>query len=138
MKRIFLSLTIFFLLFSSNLQAEDFSSLWEKLDDDFNMVWMAGYISGLRGGKIATEAYQAIPKSSLDSRQKLISFVLSKAQNIDAKSVVRVINDLYEDSANSQLHYQFLFFPAAARLLGYPEKEINETLILLRQSTVKE
>jgi len=137
MKRIFLFLTIFFLLFSSKLQAKDFFSLWQELGDDFNMVWMAGYISGLQAGKITTEAYQVIPKSSLDSRQKLISFVLSKAQNIDAKSVVRVINHLYEDSTNSQVHYQFLFFPAAARLLGYPENEINKTLILLRQSTLK-
>lgn len=111
--------------------AKDYKSNWKDIDDNSKYMYYRGLISGISWRNTINEIELKGIKEK-DSRQRLILYVTSNINRIDPQSVTRIISELYNDSTNAQLHPDIIFFPAAAKLLGYPENEISEVLRILR------
>jgi len=112
--------------------AKDYKSNWSALDDGSKFMYYRGLISGISWQNAINKMQEAKEK---DARHRLILYVIGNIERLDAQSVLRVISELYNDPSNAQLHPDVIFFPAAAKLLGYPEKELAEGLRILRAAS---
>jgi hypothetical protein len=133
MKNKYIIAMILSLIFITGTKAMDYLGWWKDTHQNLKNFWAQGMIDGLTWGNAMEEIKKIENK---DARQRMMSYVYANIDKVDNTAVIRVMNDFYNDSANSQLHIGILFFPAAAKLLGYPEEEIKEGLEILRKASV--
>ncbi len=136
MKRIILIASIIFVSLVSRSFATDYASIWFLGDGETakiqNQFFVKGFTQGISWAKTFSEFVQTVPPSKWDVRQRLMFNVFSNTKKIEASAVEHIMSSLYKDPVNTQIHPNLIFFAAAAKLLGFPENEVAETLRLFR------
>ena len=135
MKRIFLLSAVFLASLVSTSFAKDYASGWlsgGEAGKAYNQMFVKGFGQGISWAKTFVEFIKTVPRSDWDTRQRVMFHVFSNADKVDDSAAERMMTSLYTDPANAQIHRNLIFFAAAAKLLGVPQNEIDETLRLFR------
>lgn len=121
---IFCLVGVSLLIYACENDADNYESKWDKLSDASKNSYCGGMISGISWATPLHNDYESMNKLMFD--------VLTNVETLDHRAIAKNISELYKDPANAQLHYELLFFPAAAKLLGYSEKDVAILLRIFR------
>ena len=131
-----LCLSLLLALTVSTGLAQDYFSLWSAQPADLRVGYLEGLLVGLKLSHTLALLQQE-PEASWDAWQRVSLRVYQDVSKVDGAAVERGISELYADPANAPIHMSLLFFPAAAKLLGVPDRDIAEALRILRHKVAQ-
>jgi hypothetical protein len=128
------TLAVIFLLLPTQLLSVDFYKNWLSSSSVAKRNFVIGFASGITWRHTIDQNVKCGHNLALEAQQEAICLVVHTAKLPEDTSIVRVMEQLYSDPANAELHYDMIFFVATAKLLGLSETKSREALEIFRRN----
>ena len=129
-----LALCVVFLLSPTYLMSDDFYKNWMASTNVAKQNFVSGFASGITWRHSIDRNINCAHKATLAAQQEALCLVTHSEKLPQPTSIVRVMEELYADPANAELHYDLIFFVATAKLLGFSDTKAREAVEILRRN----
>jgi hypothetical protein len=123
-----------FFLYPTYLLSVDFYKNWTASTTVEKRNFVTGFASGITWRHTIDHGVNCGNNAALAAQQEAICLVMHSEKLPESTSIVRVMEQLYSDPANAELHYDLIFFVATAKLLSLSEAKSNEALEIFRRN----